>query len=251
MKDFQYEIGKLVDDYHWWIKGRRKIMIDLVSKELNMRGKRASIIDFGCGPSGNELNELGKYGDVTGADYSERAIELCREKFKGNIKQIDISKPIKWNVQYDFVIALEIMEHIEDDTIAAKNIYNALKPGGHAVITVPAYEWLWTVVDDNCMHYRRYDKKRLKRVLIDNGLEIDYIGYYMCFLFPLAMLVRLYTRWKKRDVPSSLETGIPPGIVNNLLYKIFCMESCWIKKGRTFPYGLSLIAKVHKSRLRI
>lgn len=241
MKYEMYENMYRTDSVHWWFRAKREIVMALSMPVLSRGAGKKSIIDFGCG-CGMMLNELSPYGEVTGADFSEVAISYCGRRFQGDLRQMDLSVPVKpWN-QYDFGIALDILEHIEDDLIAAENLYRFIRPGGSCVITVPAYQWLYSSHDKNCMHKRRYSKTTFKAVLEKAGFQVKYLSYYNTLLFPPAALVRLLSKLIPFDRSSSVENSVRESLLNTLLYRIFRMEKSWLSKGRTFPFGLSLIA---------
>lgn len=248
MKEKRYLKGYEIEEYHWWCRAKREIVLGLAEKELDKLSSKGRLIDFGCGPESSILRELAKYGEVTGVDFSELAINLAKKRFNGNFHQLDLSKPIEPWTSFDFAICLDVLEHIEADEVAAQNIYQFLRPGGTCVITVPAYQWLWAPTDESCMHKRRYNRQRLCDLLEKTGFEIEYIGYYMTLLFPPAALVRLVSKCINKE-SESIEDNSGNGFLNTVLYKIFIMEKSWICKGHTFPYGLSLIAKVHRPRL--
>lgn len=242
MKYEMYENMYLADTYHWWFRGKREIVLSLAEPVLSAVQESKSI-DFGCG-CGMMLRELMRYGEVSGADFSPLALEYCKEKLKdtGALHQIDLSVPVNpWDT-YDFGVALDILEHIEDDFIAAQNLYRFIRPGGTVIITVPAYQWLWSAHDENCMHKRRYNRKMLQNLLTKSGFQIEYLSYYNTLLFPAAAAVRLLSKLFQLDRSSSLENSFRDTTLNRLLYHIFKLEQLWIRRGRTFPFGLSLIA---------
>lgn len=244
MKHEMYENMYQTDTYHWWFRGKREIVLALAEPILSAPGEK-KLIDFGCG-CGAMLPELVKYGAVTGADFSQTALEYCKERFSGELRRIDLSAPVQPWASYDFGVALDVLEHIGEDSVAAKNLYDFMCPGGTCVITVPAYQWLWSAHDENCMHKRRYNKKTLNGLLVQAGFQVEYLSYYNTLLFPPAALVRLLSKLFRLDKGSSVENGFRDSLLNQILYRIFSMEKSWIRKERTFPFGLSLIAKVKR-----
>lgn len=228
------------DRYHWWFRAKREIVMALAAPYLSSPPAK-KIIDFGCG-CGMMLEALSPYGEVTGADISPLALDFCRERFSGELRQADLSVPAEPWAAYDFGIALDILEHIEDDSTAAENLFRFTRPGGVCVVTVPAYQWLWSSHDENCMHKRRYSKKALERMLVRAGFQLAYLSYYNTLLFPPAALVRLLSKLVPFDRASSAENQFRDSRLNSVLYRIFRLEKGWICRGRAFPFGLSLIA---------
>lgn len=244
MKDEMYEEMYRTDQFHWWFRAKREIVMGLAASCLSgSPGKK--IIDFGCG-CGMMLETMTPYGTVTGTDLSPLALAYCANRFTGELRQLDLSAPAEPWAAYDFGIALDLLEHIEDDAAAAKNILRFLRPGGQCIITVPAYQWLWSSHDENCMYKRRYTKKSLWALMSQAGFEIEYLSYYNTLLFPLAALVRSLSKLMPFDRASSVENNSWNPVVNSILYHIFRLEKGRICHGRTFPFGLSLIALVKR-----
>jgi 2-polyprenyl-3-methyl-5-hydroxy-6-metoxy-1,4-benzoquinol methylase len=95
------------------------------------------ICDFGCG-RGWLSNELSKFGKVTGVDFSEKGIELARERWK-SVSNFEVQEIISWRPpkKYDIVVSSEVIEHIKQKDLYAETIKNILKPGGFLILTTP------------------------------------------------------------------------------------------------------------------
>jgi len=170
MKQEMYDSMYRTERYHWWFHGKRELVLALAAPYLSAL-PAPHIIDFGCG-CGAMLEALSPFGTVTGADFSPLALDYCRKRFPCELRQLDLSLPSVPNARFDFGVALDVLEHIENDLTAAKNIFSCLRPGGTCIITVPAYQWLWSAHDENCMHKRRYDRRTLQSLLLRSGFEI-------------------------------------------------------------------------------
>jgi hypothetical protein len=118
---------------------------------------------------------------------------------------------------------------------------NYLTQSGKILVTVPAFEFLWSPHDEFVHHVRRYTKAGLKRVLVDAGYKVDRISYFNSILFPLALTQRLGMRLLNRKLSTHLST--PPAIVN-WLFKVIFTQEAWILKRINLPVGLSIIAVV-------
>jgi SAM-dependent methyltransferase len=93
-----------------------------------------------------------------------------------------------------FLFSLNVFEHIEHDTIAIREVRQKLKPGGALLIYVPAFECLWTSLDEKLRHYRRYTKKTLRHLVEQEGFAIEHIRYADCLGFITALVFRLLNR---------------------------------------------------------
>ena len=79
---------------------------------------------------------------------------------------------------FDCVVACEVMEHIEDDALFVRKIFENLKPGGQALISVPAKAKYWTVHDKLVGHLRRYERAELTAMLEETGFtDVDVVAY--------------------------------------------------------------------------
>ena len=239
MEKWMYDTYSQIESTHWWFKARKDIINDLLNK--NVTKSNCKIADFGC-CCGANFEVLSRYGNVTGIDLSDIAIDYCKSKYNIPLIKMDLSKETNMSSQFDYGVALDIIEHIEDDKTAVKNIYNLLNPNGVCIVTVPAYQWLWSKHDENCMHFRRYKKEELEKLLVDAGFNIKFISYYNTRLFPASCIVRFLSNAFHLDKDSSFENNCKDSLLNKTLYTIFSGEKNRIKKMKTYPFGLSLIA---------
>lgn len=93
-----------------------------------------------------------------------------------------------------FIFSLNVFEHIKQDTVAIQDVCRKLKPGGALLIYVPAFECLWTSLDEKVFHYRRYTKKTLRRLVEREGLTVEQVRYADCLGFIAAFVFRLLNR---------------------------------------------------------
>lgn len=80
--------------------------------------------------------------------------------------------------RFDTVVALNVVEHIKDDKQAINNCFQLLKPGGHLVILVPAFQWLYNSFDEELGHYRRYTRRSLRALLAGAGLSVVHQQFF-------------------------------------------------------------------------
>jgi hypothetical protein len=91
----------------------------------------------------------------------------------------------------------DVLEHIEDDAAAVAKVRSLLSPGGTAIVSVPAYQWLFGRHDVELGHYRRYTRGNL-RALFEHDFEIEAIRYYGAALIPVALW---FSRITKQPYP--------------------------------------------------
>jgi len=243
MKEVMYDYFYQIEDKHWWFQGRRKIVMELIDKYYK-KTPGAKVLDVGCG-TGMMLKYLSKYGEVWGTDKDPKAIEYSKTKAP-NTEIISGSIPEKIpEGKFDLVTALDIVEHIERDVEALKVIFNTLKNNGVLVMTVPAYQFLWSTHDEINEHKRRYQLPELKEKLERAGFNIIKISYYNVLLFlPIAFFLLLKKLFGSKKPKSHFEK-MPNYIVNWLLEKIFSSER-YLLPFFNFPLGVSIIAIASK-----
>jgi SAM-dependent methyltransferase len=95
------------------------------------------------------------------------------------------------NAQYDFVYTINVLEHVAGLEEACNELFRTIKPGGKLFVFVPAFEALWTSLDDEVGHVRRFTRSSLSTVLKKSGFKIERIVYFDTLGFPAAIAVRL------------------------------------------------------------
>lgn len=141
----------------------------------------------------------------------------------------------------------DVIEHIEDDATFLKEIKAKLKKGDKIVITTPAYNWLWSEMDDYARHHRRYTKGKLKKLAQSAGLKVKYCSYFFSFLIPLTLLVRvipykLGSRRSDEELMAAEKVQHSSGGVVQSLMALLCKLELSILKRVSLPFGGSLVA---------
>jgi len=239
-KAFAKEYGDF-EQWHWWFRGRRRVLESILDRELRTRNGSLNILSVGCGPA-NGLSWLvpfaGQHGKVYGLD-----IEPLHAKTTNNIGFVVGSlenSPLK-SRSFDVVLALDVLEHLDDDSNSLQEATRLVKAGGLLLITVPALPSLWGGQDVVSEHRRRYTRRTLNNLFRDTNLSGYWIRYFNSLLFPLAATVRWSRRaLGKSQVRSDFEDN-RPGTLNELLAWVFGLERHVIRFG-LFPVGVSLVA---------
>jgi trans-aconitate methyltransferase len=156
------------------------------------------VLDVGCGP-GDLLEELrARLPDarVGGADVSEQSMALAREKNPdADLFLIDLTatdfeaRQANRLGSFDLVVCSEVIEHIDDDALAARRLAELLAPGGHLIVTVPGGKM--SRFDRVIGHHRHYRPRQLDRLLRSAGLEVERV---MAWGFPFHNLYRSAVR---------------------------------------------------------
>jgi SAM-dependent methyltransferase len=245
MQQHTYSIMYEVEGAHWWFVGRRRIIesfLELISRKLKAERPQGQqqplkILDVGCGTGAN-LQMLAQFGAAEGVDVSVEALDFCRARGLANVKQGAAESLPYEDATFDLVTGLDVVEHLDDDIAGLREISRILRPGGRAVLFVPAFMFLWGVQDDISHHRRRYTLSELKQKLRAVGLSVERASYAnLTFFAPILIgrwLMRL-TGWR----PAS-ENNLTIGALNGLLGRILGAESWWLRR-MNFPFGVSII----------
>jgi hypothetical protein len=115
-------------------------------------------------------------------------------------------------------------------------------PGATLLLTVPAYQWLWSGHDEINHHHRRYTDASLREVAERSGWRQLRNTHFNSLLLPVAILLRILDRFNRKTTESSLDLWVPPGPLNWLLERPMAFEAGVIGRGGRIPAGLSLLA---------
>jgi SAM-dependent methyltransferase len=238
MQQHTYAIMYEVEGTHWWFAGRRRIISSFVEKIcLDLGKERPRILDVGCGTGAN-LEMLAQFGEAEGVDVSVDALTFCRARGLNNVRQGAAEKLPYEDESFDLVTALDVVEHLDDDTAGLCEMRRVLRPDGRALLFVPAFMFLWGVQDDISHHRRRYTLAGLRHVVREAGFEVERATYANISFFGPILLGRLLMR--ATGIRPASENNINVSALNGLLGRVFGAESALLRR-LNFPFGVSAI----------
>ena len=228
-----------VDEHHWWYRGRRRI----VDSELHRLpiSPPARVLDAGCG-SGRTLEELTGYGEVFGIELDPDAAGLAASRGVADVRVGRLEELPCESESFDLITCLDVIEHTPDDRRTLTELRRVTRPGGWLLVTVPAYQALWSLHDVANHHFRRYSRRSLRRAAVEAGWDVRRMTSFNTILLPAAALVRLAQRGQKADEAYTPSLSIGPAWLNALLELPLRAEARWLARGGTLPAGLSLLA---------
>ncbi|RJF99361.1 class I SAM-dependent methyltransferase [Noviherbaspirillum saxi] len=225
------------EERHWWFAARRTILSALL--DTLPLPPNPAILELGCGTGGN-LEMLSGLGRVSAMEMDEVARGIAQSKSAGRVDIRAGSCPANIpfaGQQFDLVCLFDVLEHIDDDRQTLSAIKTLLGPDGRAVITVPAYQWLWSRHDEALHHKRRYTASELKAKALQAGFTVERLSYFNTLLFPLAAALRIKERLT-RGAPAG--TAVPPAAVNHAFRTVFGAERFLLPR-LSLPFGVSVL----------
>jgi SAM-dependent methyltransferase len=238
-RDYELQTHQ-AEDRHWWYRGRRNVL-ERVIADLHLPA-RARILDAGCG-SGRNMVELARHGTVTGVELSDTSVCLARERGAGEVVEGSVLEMPFEADSFDLAASLDVIEHLDDDLAALRELRRVMAPGGSLLVTVPAYQWLWSGHDEINHHHRRYTRRTLQRAAEQAGWEQARTTYFNSLLLPAAIVLRVLDRVNRaKTTETSLDLWVPPEPLNWLLERPLTLEAALIARGGRIPAGLSLLA---------
>lgn len=235
-----YEQHAALERDHWWFVGRRAVVAAVLDAHVPRPIGR--IFDAGCG-TGGMLPMLAERGEVVGIEVEPTAVEHChRTHPTADVRRGDVPGDVPRDGSFDLACAFDVIEHLADDVAALGALRDAVRPGGHVVVTVPALPWLWSDHDVVNGHHRRYTDRMLTAAVAAAGLDLVHRSYFNTALLPAVAAARLSQRLRpRRATPTSDFSSMPGPAANRVLAAIFGAER-HVAARRRLPIGVSLIA---------
>jgi ubiquinone/menaquinone biosynthesis C-methylase UbiE len=240
-----------VEDRHFWFRARKRVVGSIVRDLTGRLSPGYHVLEVGCGNGGmlRLLQECSPGGTVAGMDLFAEGLRNARNRCTCPLVQADAALP-PFGEQFQVVGMFDVLEHIERDVAALRDVRRMLAPGGAIVITVPAHMSLWSYFDEAAHHARRYSTWELATKLRTAGFKIEYLTQFMGAIYPLVWMGRrvksLLGASKNAVVQTQQELRITPGL-NALLDRSLAGEERMVRQRRTMTLGTSILAVGRKA----
>lgn len=239
--------------WHWWFRGRQEILEAVLRRHLPpARDGRRVIASVGSGPPSGLtwLSALVGRGMVVGLDMDPSGglrASLNRPEERAHPRNVrlvlsSLERPAIRPRSCDAVLALDVLEHLDDDVTGLRAASELVGPGGLLLVTVPALPSLWGRQDEVSQHRRRYTRATLAKLFERAEVGRPRITYFNSLLFLPIAAARLGRRMvPAKGEPISDFDSSKPGLVNDQLRKLFSAERHLVDNVG-FPIGVSLMA---------
>ena len=230
-----------LEETYWWHVSKRRLVMGLLDEGF---APPRRLVEGGVG-SARDLLEFTRAGyAASGFDSMPESVANARARGLEVVQHdLEQSWPVE-DASVDVAVLLDVLEHMAKPVAVLANLRRALRPGGGAVITVPAYPFLHDDWDRALGHHRRYTVRMLREQAAEAGLDIERLTHWNSFSLPAALLVRGMGRLFSRGTPPAEFPRVPEAL-NQLLIALANFERTWLQRWPV-PVGLSLFAVLRR-----
>ena len=227
-----------IEQAHFWFRVRNQLIQWALR---NYFPDAKSFFEVGCGTGFVLAGIREKFPalQLVGSDIFTDGLAFAKARLPGvRLYQMD-ARSIPFEGEFDVVGAFDVLEHLVEDNTALAQMFNAARPGGGLLISVPQQRYLWSASDEHAMHQRRYSRAELRGKVESAGFRIERITSFNSLLFPLMVWSRMQQK-RDQEFQPGRELEISPTL-NKILESILKLERLLIEKGVSFPVGGSLL----------
>lgn len=224
---------------NFWFRSRNRLLIWALRFYFP---QVRSFLEIGCGTGFVLLGFRQAFPGLTlyGSEIFRQGLAVAKQRLPGvTLFQMDALR-VPFEHEFDVIGAFDVLEHIEEDEAVLHQMFQAIKPGGGIILTVPQHRFLWSVIDDYSFHKRRYTRRELVEKVEQAGFTILRTTSFVSLLLPLMMLSRITQRKMQADFDPVAELRMNP-VLNGSLEKVLGVERIAIERGISFLAGGSLL----------
>jgi 2-polyprenyl-3-methyl-5-hydroxy-6-metoxy-1,4-benzoquinol methylase len=228
-----------LEDGHWWGEERKYRLIRLVERYIPRNSK---VLEVGCG-NGKILSRLTELDfDCFGVEPSKTGFLNANKLLPGRIFHGTLDDYTNSKTEkefFDCILLFDVLEHLLNDEEQLISIAKMLKKNGFVIFSVPADPKLWSNLDEEVYHFRRYTKKSLLTLMSSVELQIHQLDYWCSIL---KVPIKVYRKVLNPSFISNIKKPVP--IVNWFLCALIRVER--ISLFTKIP-GVSIFGVVQKS----
>jgi 2-polyprenyl-3-methyl-5-hydroxy-6-metoxy-1,4-benzoquinol methylase len=224
---------------------RGSALNDLVAERVR-RGSK--VLDVGCGAGGLSAVLIERCCDVSSRDASDEMVDLFRRYLErrrlptDGVSRCEIAH-LPDDAAYDYVVALDVIEHVEDDAAALRHLRDSLRDGGRLIMSVPSIPALFGPKDVRIGHFRRYRRAELVRLVSSSGFLVHSVRYWnLAGVVPVWFSVHILRSSIPEGFRHSGRTW-PQRVMNAVLRSWFRM----VENRMLPPCGMTLIIEATRA----
>ena len=242
------EATRRAERTHFWFRGFRRFVRPSLARAAGAYPS-ATLLDCGCGTGAN-LTLLNRFGRAYGIDLSPTGIRLTRASDIPRVGRASVDRLPFPDTTFDIVTSFDVLyclpNQAERQGIA--EMFRVLRPGGFALINVPALDGLRGHHSVLSQGIRRYRPSTLRALVERAGFEIERLTFTNASLVPVMLPVRFIQRLTGlSEERAETDIRVPPAPVNALLSGLLAIEAM-LMRWTNMPIGSSLLCLARKPR---
>jgi 2-polyprenyl-3-methyl-5-hydroxy-6-metoxy-1,4-benzoquinol methylase len=229
----------------FWFRSRNRLIVQLLRRHFP---DAKNLLEIGCGTGYvlSGVHEAMPQLNLAGSELYTAGLGFASTRLPGaTLYQMDC-RHIPFEAEFDVVCAFDVLEHVEEDEVALAEMFNAVRPGGGIIVSVPQHKWLWNAGDDYAHHKRRYRRSELRAKLAAAGFDVVRMTSFVTLLLPVMAL----SRSRRRDLhtynPKSEYQA--PRAIDRAMESVLEAERWLIRRGISLPAGGSLVAVARRRK---
>ena len=231
---------------YWWFTGKQFLVREQLRSLPSMLGRDLRILDIGCG-TGIILKILEEFGQAVGIEMSQEAIRFLKRRGLKHIVCSDAEQTLPFkDGSFSMITCLDVLEHLDRDVALLDEMLRVCHEGGYVLVTVPAFNLLWSAHDVVLHHRRRYTRAALLGEISVLNCEVIKASYYNFMLsLPILAVRKLRSLFGEKGKGQSDFSIDLPRAVNRPLSALYKLEILGLRLFR-YPYGVSLLLVLRK-----
>jgi SAM-dependent methyltransferase len=231
---------------HFWFRGFRRfvepVLADIAGGRRDLR-----LVDCGCG-TGNNLGLLQPYGSAFGFDLTLSGAARAKASGYAVVRADVIAIPFHAD-SFDIATSFDVLQCVDADIAAVRSMASIVRPGGHVVLTLAAFDALRGDHAETWREVRRYTPASARRLVESAGLVAERVTFLFASLFPMMAAVRGVQRLLRpyRALRPDTDIGVPPAPLNAALTTLVIAEAALARRV-PMPIGSSLLVVARKPR---
>lgn len=241
------DLTSLAAETHFWFRGFRAFVTPAIAAAAAGRAQ-LTLLDCGCG-TGHNLALLIPHGRAFGVDLSAGGLAHARGQGRPLVRGDITSLPYASGT-FDMTTSFDVLQCVERDREAVREMARVLRPGGRVVVTMAALEALRGDHSEVWQEHQRYTKATARPLFEEAGLRIVRMSYLFGTLLPIMWTARLLQRLTRpyRTLSHDSDIAVPAAPVNAALTWLLQGESA-LARYIPMPAGSSLLVVAEKPEI--
>ena len=240
-----YEKLAALEEGNFWFRSRTRLILDALERHAPGAGR---YLEVGCGTGLVLAAVAARFPrmSLVGSDMHRAGLAFAARRVPGAELYLMDARRMPFDGEFDALGAFDVLEHMEQDVEALRQMHRALADGGRLIVTVPNHPSLWSRTDELAQHVRRYDRSGLRAKVEQAGFTVERMTAFVSLLLPLMALSRLVRRGAREGdaVMDELRVG---RVTNAVLGGVLGLERRLIRLGADLPAGGSLLLVARKA----